>query len=188
MFSDCRRENSRNQGTASLLLTEIERNVFKRAPAHSADRERFRSARPDAGCTWTCHTADLRSRRSASPASASFRDLSVRSYSMLPKTTLLNANRSGTGGRALCRGRIHVPTLHRADEQLHRSLRAFLFVGVAHFLTAVVIPLLPTFIFNYDPTTEGRSRTSSGIDFLGCRPPAWRMHPEDGPHVRFHGP
>lgn len=50
---------------------------------------------------------------------------------------------------------VYVPIVHRAAEQLHSSLRAFLFVGVAYFLTAVLIPVALIFIFNYDPTTKG---------------------------------
>ncbi|MDA1165519.1 MAG: hypothetical protein O3B13_20675 [Planctomycetota bacterium] len=52
---------------------------------------------------------------------------------------------------------VYVPIVHRAAEQLHSSLRAFLFVGVAYFLTAVLIPLALIFIFNYDPTTRGQT-------------------------------
>lgn len=51
---------------------------------------------------------------------------------------------------------VYVPIVHRAAEQLHSSLRAFLFVGVAYFLTAVLIPVTLIFIFNYDPTTKGQ--------------------------------
>lgn len=52
---------------------------------------------------------------------------------------------------------VYVPVVHRAAEQLHSSLRAFLFVGVAYFLTAVLIPLSLIFYFNYDPTTKGQT-------------------------------
>ena len=52
---------------------------------------------------------------------------------------------------------VYVPIVHKAAEELHSSLRAFLFVGVAYFLTAVLIPLVLIFYFNYDPTTKGHA-------------------------------
>jgi hypothetical protein len=52
---------------------------------------------------------------------------------------------------------VYVPIVHKAAEELHSSLRAFLFVGVAYFLTAVLIPLSLIFYFNYDPTTKGQT-------------------------------
>jgi hypothetical protein len=52
---------------------------------------------------------------------------------------------------------VYVPIVHKAAEELHSSLRAFLFVGVAYFLTAVLIPVVLIFIFHYDPTTKGQT-------------------------------
>ena len=59
-------------------------------------------------------------------------------------------------GAALTWG-IYVPSIHLAAKgtpgiSLNSNLRAFLFVGVAYFLTAVLIPLVLIFAFNYDPT------------------------------------
>jgi hypothetical protein len=59
-------------------------------------------------------------------------------------------------GAALTWG-IYVPSIHLAAKgtpgiSLNSNLRAFLFVGVAYFLTAVLIPLALIFAFNYDPT------------------------------------
>ncbi len=63
-------------------------------------------------------------------------------------------------GAALTWG-IYVPSIHLAAKgtpgiSLNSNLRAFLFVGVAYFLTAVLIPLVLIFAFNYDPTARPR--------------------------------
>ena len=52
---------------------------------------------------------------------------------------------------------IYVPSIHLAAKghegiSLWSNLRAFLFVGVAYFLVAVLIPMALIFAFNYDPT------------------------------------
>ena len=57
-------------------------------------------------------------------------------------------------GAALTWG-VYVPSVHTAAMSLKSNLRAFLFVGVAYFLVAVLIPLALIFAFNYDPTTKG---------------------------------
>lgn len=59
-------------------------------------------------------------------------------------------------GAALTWG-VYVPSIHLAAKgtagvSLNSNLRAFLFVGVAYFLTAVLIPLALIFAFKYDPT------------------------------------
>ena len=59
-------------------------------------------------------------------------------------------------GAALTWG-VYVPSIHLAAKgtpgiSLNSNLRAFLFVGVAYFLTAVLIPLALIFLFDYDPT------------------------------------
>ena len=60
-------------------------------------------------------------------------------------------------GAALTWG-VYVPSIHVAagDKQvgLQSNLRAFLFVGVAYFLVAVLIPLALIFLANYDPTAK----------------------------------
>lgn len=76
---------------------------------------------------------------------------------MLAKTAILNPVVLAFVAGAVISWGVYVPTVHRAAEQLHSSLRAFLFVGVAYFLTAVLIPLALIFIFNYDPTTKGQA-------------------------------
>ncbi len=76
---------------------------------------------------------------------------------MLAKTAILNPVVLAFVAGAVISWGVYVPTVHRAAEQLHSSLRAFLFVGVAYFLTAVMIPLALIFIFNYDPTTKGQT-------------------------------
>ena len=76
---------------------------------------------------------------------------------MLAKTAILNPVVLAFVAGAVISWGVYVPTVHRAAEQLHSSLRAFLFVGVAYFLTAVLIPLALIFIFNYDPTTKGQT-------------------------------
>lgn len=57
-------------------------------------------------------------------------------------------------GAALSWG-VYVPTVHEASMQLKSNLRAFLFVGVAYFLTAVLIPSFMIFVLKNDPTTKG---------------------------------
>lgn len=76
---------------------------------------------------------------------------------MLAKSAILNPVVLAFVFGAVISWGVYVPTVHRAAEQLHSSLRAFLFVGVAYFLTAVLIPLVLIFIFNYDPTTKGQT-------------------------------
>ena len=76
---------------------------------------------------------------------------------MLAKTAILNPVVLAFVAGAVISWGVYVPTVHRAAEQLHSRLRAFLFVGVAYFLTAVLIPLALIFIFNYDPTTKGQT-------------------------------
>lgn len=57
-------------------------------------------------------------------------------------------------GAALTWG-VYVPTVHRAAQELKSNLRAFLLVGVAYFLVAVLIPAV--FIFGTgDPTAKGQ--------------------------------
>jgi drug/metabolite transporter (DMT)-like permease len=76
---------------------------------------------------------------------------------MLAKTAILNPVVLAFVAGAVISWGVYVPIVHRAAEQLHSSLRAFLFVGVAYFLTAVLIPLVLIFILNYDPTTKGQA-------------------------------
>jgi hypothetical protein len=56
-------------------------------------------------------------------------------------------------GAALSWG-VYVPLVHRATMQLQSNLRAFLFVGVAYFLVAVVLPLAMIFVLKWDPTQK----------------------------------
>ena len=58
-------------------------------------------------------------------------------------------------GAALSWG-LYVPSVHVAASQLKSNLRAFLFVGVAYFLVAVLIPAAFIFIAKYDPTAKGQ--------------------------------
>lgn len=57
-------------------------------------------------------------------------------------------------GAALSWGH-YVPLVHVAAQQLKSNLRAFLFVGVAYFLVAVLVPMFMIFLLNYDPTIKG---------------------------------
>ncbi|MDA1014753.1 MAG: hypothetical protein O3A00_09920 [Planctomycetota bacterium] len=57
------------------------------------------------------------------------------------------------GGAALSWG-LYVPTVHKAAMQLSSSLRAFMFVGVAYFLVAVLVPAAMIFLFDSDPTAK----------------------------------
>lgn len=56
-------------------------------------------------------------------------------------------------GAALSWG-LYVPTVHAAQMALKSPLRAFLFVGVAYFITAVMVPSLFVFVLNWDPTVK----------------------------------
>lgn len=49
---------------------------------------------------------------------------------------------------------VYVPIVHGAADRLGSSLRAFLMVGVAYFLTAVLVPCLFMFVLNNDPTVK----------------------------------
>jgi hypothetical protein len=57
-------------------------------------------------------------------------------------------------GAAICWG-LYAPLVHRGATSLHSNLRAFLFVGVAYFIVAVVLPAVMIFIFKWDPTARG---------------------------------
>ncbi len=57
-------------------------------------------------------------------------------------------------GTALTWG-IYVPSIHVAATALKSNLRAFLLVGVAYFLTAVLIPAALIWIAGWDPTAKG---------------------------------
>jgi drug/metabolite transporter (DMT)-like permease len=54
-------------------------------------------------------------------------------------------------GAALSWG-VYVPLVHRASTLLQSNLRAFLFVGVAYFLVAVLVPIVLIFVMDWDPT------------------------------------
>lgn len=56
------------------------------------------------------------------------------------------------GGAVLSWG-VYVPLVHEAATKLGSSLRAFLFVGVAYFLVAVLVPSIIIFVFA-DPTIK----------------------------------
>lgn len=55
-------------------------------------------------------------------------------------------------GAALSWG-VYVPLVHEATSSLKSNLRAFLCVGLAYFLIAVLVPLLFIYVFN-DPTVK----------------------------------
>ena len=57
-------------------------------------------------------------------------------------------------GTALTWG-IYVPSIHVAATSLKSNLLAFLLVGVAYFLTAVLIPAALIWIAGWDPTAKG---------------------------------
>lgn len=50
---------------------------------------------------------------------------------------------------------VYVPIVHEASTRLQSNLRAFLFVGVAYFLVAILIPSILIFLLHYDPTAKG---------------------------------
>ena len=56
-------------------------------------------------------------------------------------------------GAALSWG-VYVPVVHRAAFELKSNLRAFMFVGVAYFIAAVLIPACFIFVAKADPTVK----------------------------------
>jgi hypothetical protein len=56
-------------------------------------------------------------------------------------------------GAALSWG-VYVPLVHGAAMKLQSHLRAFLFVGVAYFLVAVLVPVVLIFVMKFDPTAK----------------------------------
>jgi hypothetical protein len=69
-------------------------------------------------------------------------------------------------GAALSWG-VYVPLVHRAAMQLQSNLRAFLFVGVAYFLVAVVLPLVLIMVLNWDPTAKASPNFNFGPTMWG---------------------
>lgn len=60
-------------------------------------------------------------------------------------------------GAALSWG-VYVPLVHKATASLGSNLRAFLMVGVAYFLVAVLVPALFIFVLKNDPTARDVSK------------------------------
>ena len=56
-------------------------------------------------------------------------------------------------GAALSWG-VYVPLVHEATARLGSNLRAFLMVGVAYFLVAVLVPVVFIFFLDKDPTVK----------------------------------
>lgn len=56
----------------------------------------------------------------------------------------------------------YVPVVHEATARIGSNLRAFLFVGVAYFLTAVLVPMLLIFVFDFDPTVTKKVNWNTG--------------------------
>lgn len=66
-------------------------------------------------------------------------------------------------GTALTWG-IYVPSIHVAATLLKSNLRAFLLVGLAYFLVAVLVPIALLFLLNWDPTLKpGIAEIKPGI-------------------------
>lgn len=51
---------------------------------------------------------------------------------------------------------LYVPVVHKATAALGSNLRAFLMVGIAYFLVAVVVPCVFIFVLKNDPTASGK--------------------------------
>lgn len=49
---------------------------------------------------------------------------------------------------------LYVPVVHKATAALGSNLRAFLMVGIAYFLVAVVVPCVFIFVLKNDPTAS----------------------------------
>lgn len=57
---------------------------------------------------------------------------------------------------------VYVPIVHEASIRLQSNLRAFLFVGVAYFLVAVLIPVVMIFGLHADPTERAEPNFRPG--------------------------
>ena len=64
-------------------------------------------------------------------------------------------------GAALSWG-VSVPVVHQASQGLKSNLRAFLMVGIAYFLVAVVVPVVMIFLLKSDPTAKGEPNFNFG--------------------------
>jgi hypothetical protein len=60
-------------------------------------------------------------------------------------------------GAALSWG-VYVPLVHKATASLGSNLRAFLMVGVAYFLVAVLVPAFFIFVLKNDPTVKNAAK------------------------------
>ena len=52
---------------------------------------------------------------------------------------------------------VYVPIVHEAGQKCQSSLRAFLLVGVAYFIVAVIVPTIMITLLNYDPTLKPKA-------------------------------
>jgi len=52
---------------------------------------------------------------------------------------------------------VDVPVVHRAAFELKSNLRAFMFVGAAYFIVAVLIPAFFIFVAKFDSTVKPRA-------------------------------
>jgi hypothetical protein len=64
-------------------------------------------------------------------------------------------------GAALSWG-VYVPLVHLATKNIGSNLRAFLMVGVAYFLVAVLVPSLFIFVLKNDPTAKPNVNWDTG--------------------------
>jgi hypothetical protein len=65
------------------------------------------------------------------------------------------------GGAALSWG-VYVPLVHLATTKIGSNMRAFLMVGVAYFLVAVLVPSLFIFVLKSDPTARPNVNWATG--------------------------
>jgi drug/metabolite transporter (DMT)-like permease len=68
-------------------------------------------------------------------------------------------------GAALSWG-VYVPLVHRATAELGSNLRAFLMVGVAYFLVAVLVPSVFIFVLKNDPTAKSLEKLNWAVPSL----------------------
>lgn len=68
-------------------------------------------------------------------------------------------------GAALSWG-VYVPLVHEATARLGSNLRAFLMVGVAYFLVAVLVPSIFIFLLKSDPTAKNPATLNWAIPSL----------------------
>ena len=81
---------------------------------------------------------------------------------MRTKSAVLNPVVLAVVAGAVASWGLYVPVVHKAAALLQSKLSAFLFVGVAYFLVAVLVPAVLIFLCKYDPTAKASPNFRAG--------------------------